>query len=161
MPLMLELKYEYFATSWPGRIKLLELVLAFFCLVCGAPAFNGTQHWFLLVVSVALIGTIFFSLYHLCLAEPLNKLGVNWLMVEFWFTAVAAFLYFTAFLAMLIFFAGWEDENIQYWIDANITAGVFALFNDVVYIAAAYLIYVDWKANPTGAPTAPPAPIPA
>merc|ERR1712025_1074114 len=79
------------------RIKLLELVLAFFCLVCGAPAFNGTQHWFLLVVSVALIGTIFFSLYHLCLAEPLNKLGVNWLMVEFWFTAVAAFLYFTAF----------------------------------------------------------------
>merc|ERR1712243_456418 len=85
----------------------------------------------------ALIGTIFFSLYHLCLEGPLNKLGVNWLMVEFWFTAVAAFLYFTAFLAMHIFFAGWEDENIQYWIDANITAGVFALFNDVVYIAAA------------------------
>ena len=28
MPLMLELKYEYFTTTWPGRIKLLELVSA-------------------------------------------------------------------------------------------------------------------------------------
>ena len=26
MPLMLELKYEYFPNTWPGRIKLLELV---------------------------------------------------------------------------------------------------------------------------------------
>merc|ERR1711953_581796 len=30
MPLMLELKYEYFPATWPGRIKLLELILAFF-----------------------------------------------------------------------------------------------------------------------------------
>ena len=28
MPLMLELKYEYFPATWPGRIKLLELVSA-------------------------------------------------------------------------------------------------------------------------------------
>ena len=26
------------------------------------------------------VGTIFFSLYYLCLAEPLNKLAVNWVM---------------------------------------------------------------------------------
>ena len=26
MPLMLELKYEYFLATWPGRIKLVELV---------------------------------------------------------------------------------------------------------------------------------------
>ena len=26
MPLMLELKYEYFLATWPGRIKLAELV---------------------------------------------------------------------------------------------------------------------------------------
>ena len=26
MPLMLELKYEYFPNTWPGRIKLAELV---------------------------------------------------------------------------------------------------------------------------------------
>ena len=34
---------------------------------------------------------------------------------------------------------------------------VFGLFNDVVYAAGAYLIYMDWKANPTGcAAPAPP-----
>jgi len=157
MPLMLELKYEYFPATWPGRIKLLELILAFFCLVCGAPAYKDTQHWFLLVVVVCLLGTAFFSLYYLCLAEPLNKIQVNWLMVEFWFTAVATFLYFTAFIAMLAEFSGMEDEEYQYWIDSNITAGVFGLLNDVVYAAGAYLIYVDWKANPTGVSAPPPA----
>jgi hypothetical protein len=43
---------------------------------------------------------------------------------EFWFTAVAAFLYFTAFVAMLAEFGGTEDAEYQYWIDAQVTAGV-------------------------------------
>jgi len=157
MPLMLELKYEYFPATWPGRIKLLELFFAFFCLVCAAPAYWDTQHWFLFVVVVSFLGTIFFSLYYLCLAEPLNKLQVNWLMVEFWFTAAATFAYFTAFIAMLADFAGAEVEGSQVWVDANIAAGVFGLFNDIVYGAGAFLIYTDWKANPTGATAPPPA----
>merc|ERR1711872_388304 len=107
--------------------------------------------------SALLLGTIFFSLYYLCLAEPLNKLGVNWLMGEFWFTAGATFAYFTAFVAMLVNFSEREDEDWQYWIDANIAAGVFGLLNDVFYGLGAYLIYVEWKANPTGAPAPPPA----
>ncbi len=32
---------------------------------------------------------------------------------------------------------------------------VFGLFNDVLYGAGAYLIYVDWKSNPSGIPSAP------
>merc|ERR1711936_1399635 len=124
MPLMLELKYEYFPNTWPGRIKLLELIFAFFCIVCSAPAYVDSQHWFLTVVVISFLGTIFFSLYYLCLAEPLNKLGVNWLMVEFWFTAGATFF--------------------------NFTAGVFGLLNFAVYAGGSYLIHMDWKANPTG-----------
>merc|ERR1711936_289283 len=108
MPLMLELKYEYFPNTWPGRIKLLELIFAFFCIVCSAPAYVDSQHWFLTVVVISFLGTIFFSLYYLCLAEPLNKLGVNWLMVEFWFTAGATFFYFTAFVSILVGFVDWE-----------------------------------------------------
>ena len=54
--------------------------LALFCFMCGAPGYEGPQHWFLLVAALSFLGTIFFSLYYLCLAEPLNKLGVNWLM---------------------------------------------------------------------------------
>merc|ERR1712141_859228 len=71
-------------------------------------------------------------------------------MVEFWFTAGATFFYFTAFVSILSGFVGVEDEEWQYWIDANIAAGVFGLLNDAVYAAGAYLIYMDWKANPTG-----------
>lgn len=157
MPLMLELKYEYFLATWPGRIKCGELFLALFCLMCGAPAYEGPQHWFLLVVALAFLGTIFFSLYYLCLAEPLNKLQVNWLMMEFWFTAGATFFYFTAFVAMLAHFSEMDGGDYQYWVDSNIAAGVFGLLNDVVYGLGAYLIYVEWKANPSG--VAAPAPV--
>merc|ERR1712211_4377 len=115
MPLMLELKYEYFPNTWPGRIKLLELFLAFFCIVCSAPAYYDSQHWFLTVVVISFLGTIFFSIYYLCLAEPLNKLAVNWLMVEFWFAGAATFFYFTAFVSILSAFVGEEDEDYQYW----------------------------------------------
>jgi len=157
MPLMLELKYEYFPNTWPGRIKLLELVLAFFCIVCSAPAHSDSQHWFLTVVVISFLGTIFFSLYYLCLAEPLNKLQINWLMVEFWFTSAATFFYFTAFVTLLSAWVGHEWPEWQYWVDALIAAGVFGLLNFVVYAAGAYLIYMDWKANPTGCsvPSAP------
>merc|ERR1712029_1146376 len=61
------------------------------------------------------------------------------------------------FVAMLVNFSEREDEDWQYWIDANIAAGVFGLLNDVFYGLGAYLIYVEWKANPTGAPAPPPA----
>jgi len=158
MPLMLELRYEYFPSTWPGRIKLAELVLALLCLMCAAPAFNDTQHYFLLVITVFLIGTIFFSLYHLCLSEPLNKIPYvqSWLTVEFWFTAIATFFYFTAFIAQLVEFGSMEisDEAPQYWVDAQLAAGTFALFNFIFYAAGAYFIYVDWK-PPQAAPIPP------
>jgi len=155
---MLEVKYEYFTSTWPGRIKLTELILGLLCMMCAAPAWYSTQHWFLLVVTLAFIGSLFFSLYYLCLAEPLNKLGVNWVMAEFWFTGAATFLYFTAFLAMLIDYAGYEDPEHQVWVDAQVTAGVFALVNDVLYGAGSYLIYVEWQQNPGGAQPAAPTP---
>jgi len=152
MPLMLELKYEYFTNTWPGRIKLAELVLGLLCMMCAAPAYYDTQHWFLLVVVVAFLGTIFFSLYYLCLAEPLNKLAVNWVMAEFWFTAGSTFFYFTAFLAQLVDFAPFANEDYQYWIDAQITAGVFGLLNDIMYGIGSYLMYMDWQASAAGGP---------
>ena len=46
------------------------------------------------------------------------------LLQEFWFTAGATFFYFTAFVSILTGFVGYEDEEYQYWIDANIAAGV-------------------------------------
>jgi len=161
MPLMLELKYEYFIADWPGRIKLTELVLGLLSMMCAAPAWDGVQHWFLLVVVIAFLGTIFFSLYYLCLAEPLNKLQVNWLMGEFWFTSATTFFYFTAFVAMLATYCEQDGGDHQYWVDAQIAAGVLGLLNDIIYGLGAYLIYVDWKKGPVGVAPPPAAQLPA
>ena len=98
MPVTVELKYEYYMT-WPGRVKIVELgslsnlwsilwilkaisilkVLALLCMMCAAPAFNSTQHWFLLVVVCGFLGSLFFSLYHLCLDTYLKNVNVGWL----------------------------------------------------------------------------------
>ena len=43
---------------------------------------------------------------------------------EFWFTCLATFLYFTAFIAMLVDFSGITDPVYQYWYDAMVAAGV-------------------------------------
>jgi len=59
---------------------------------------------------------------------------------------------------MLIDYAGYEDPEHQVWVDAQVTAGVFALVNDVLYGAGSYLIYVDWQQNPGGAQPATPTP---
>ena len=48
-------------------------------MACAAPAYSSTGHWFLLVVVVGFIGSIFFSLYHLCLDGYLKNLNVGWL----------------------------------------------------------------------------------
>lgn len=149
MPVSVELKYEYFNT-WAGRVKIVQLAIALLCMMCAAPAYHSTQHWFLLVVTLAFLGTIFFSLYHLCLDTYLKTVNVGWLPTEFWFTAATSFLYFTAFAAQLADFSGVTDENYQYWYDAQVAAGVFALFNDIAYGIGTYFLYLDWKSNPAG-----------
>ena len=52
---------------------------------------------------------------------------------EFWFTCLATFLYFTAFIAMLVDFSGITDPNYQYWYDAMVAAGV-SLFLDAIFM---------------------------
>lgn len=155
MPASVEVKYEYFFT-WGGRIKIIELALAALCMMCAAPAFYSTQHWFLLVVVLGFIGTLYFILQHIALDAYTKGLAVNFLQLEFWFTAVTTFLYFTAFTAMLADFAV-ENEEFQYWYDAQVAAGVFALFNNIAYAVGTYFIYLDWKTGPAAAgPTSPP-----
>lgn len=148
MPVSVEVKYEYFFT-WGGRIKLIELVLGLLCMMCAAPAFFSTQHWFLLVVVLAFIGTLYFIIHNLCLDAYLKGLAVNMTQVEFWFTAIITFLYFTAFTAQLADFAiTADDPDEQYWYDAQVAAGVFALFNNIAYAVGTYFIYLDWKTGP-------------
>jgi len=149
MPVSVEVKYEYFFT-WGGRIKIIELILGALCMMCAAPAFHPTQHWFLLVVVLGFIGTLYFTIHNLCVEPYVKNLAVNFTQVEFWFTAVITFLYFTAFISMLADFAiEAPNPDEQYWYDAQVAAGVFALFNNIAYAVGAYFIYLDWKTGPS------------
>ena len=51
---------------------------------------------------------------------------------EFWFTCLATFLYFTAFIAMLVDFSGITDPVYQYWYDAMVAAGVSLLLDAII-----------------------------
>jgi hypothetical protein len=118
-------------------------------MMCAAPAYWSTQHWFLLVVVLAFIGTLYFTIHNLSIEAYVKGLAVNFLQVEFWFTAIITFLYFTAFTAQLAEFAVTADEpDNQSWFDAQVAAGVFALFNNIAYAVGAYFIYLDWKTGP-------------
>eukprot|EP00096_Caligus_rogercresseyi_P016858 TRINITY_DN993_c0_g1_i1.p1 TRINITY_DN993_c0_g1~~TRINITY_DN993_c0_g1_i1.p1 ORF type:complete len:159 (+),score=18.20 TRINITY_DN993_c0_g1_i1:162-638(+) len=149
MPTTVEVKHEYLG-GWSGRIKIGQLIIGILALICCAPGYHSTQHWFLLVASVAFLGTLFFTAFYLFLDTHLKNYNVNWLQSEFWFTAAMTFFYFTAFVAQLAEFAGVTSEKYQYWFDAQVAAGVFGLFNNILYGVGAYFVYLEWKSNPMG-----------
>ena len=54
-------------------------ILGILCMACCGPAYFSTQHWFLLVVVLGFLGSLFFSLYYLCLDVYLKGFNINWL----------------------------------------------------------------------------------
>lgn len=53
--------------------------LGILCMACSAPAYYATQHWFLLVVVCAFIGSWFFLFYHFVLDTFMKSSAINWL----------------------------------------------------------------------------------
>ena len=56
-------------------------ILGALCMMCAAPAFHSTQHWFLLVVVLGFIGTLYFTLHNLSLDAYVKNLAVNFTQV--------------------------------------------------------------------------------
>ena len=50
-------------------------------MMCAAPAFHSTQHWFLLVVVLGFIGTIYFTLHNLSIDAYVKNLAVNFTQI--------------------------------------------------------------------------------
>ena len=61
------------------NFKFYFQILGILCMACCGPAYWSTQHWFLLVVVLAFLGSVFYSLYYLCLDVYLKGFNVNWL----------------------------------------------------------------------------------
>ena len=50
-------------------------------MMCAAPAFHSTQHWFLLVVVLGFIGTLYFTLHNLAIDTYVKNLALNFTQV--------------------------------------------------------------------------------
>ena len=50
-------------------------------MMCAAPAFHSTQHWFLLVVVLGFIGTLYFTIHNLSIDAYVKNLAVNFTQV--------------------------------------------------------------------------------
>ena len=59
-------------------------------MMCAAPAYWSTQHWFLLVVVLGFIGTLYFTLHNLSIDAYVKGLAVN-------FTQVVTYNYINIF----------------------------------------------------------------
>jgi len=126
--------FQYFK-SIPGILKLLQFVLAIFCMGLAAPARNGGAHFFLFVVTTTFLVTAFWiCVYFLCIREALT-LRIPWLLLEFYYTLGSTVFYF---IAMIVQFA--------VAIYGNDTAGaVFGLFNTITYGVGAFFLFRDWR----------------
>ncbi len=47
-------------------------------ILCACPAVEGTQIWFMIVVVFAFLGTVFLSLYYLCVDQLVKGCNINW-----------------------------------------------------------------------------------
>merc|ERR1711970_746886 len=69
----------YFST-WPGIIKIIQVLLGIFCMACTAPAWTNGTHWFLFVVVTAFVATMIWCIiYFLSLKQCVN-LPIDWLL---------------------------------------------------------------------------------
>nr|CAH0106289.1 unnamed protein product [Daphnia galeata] len=138
-----QLNPGYF-TTFSGILKLIEILFAVICMSCASPAWKPGTSWFLFVVVICFILTLFWIFAHLLSLVNSLKIGASWLSIEYGYNVVASILYFTAFIVQL---AVWAPAS-SYFTNSNVAAGVFALFNFVVYAFATFLLHREVKNQP-------------
>ena len=100
-------------------------------MMCAAPAFHSTQHWFLLVVVLGFIGTIYFTLHNLSIDAYVKNLAVN-------FTQIVSLLLLQYFLYLFSHISEYFDwifnsymfsfHQQEFWFTAIITFLYFTAF---------------------------------
>ncbi|XP_046681482.1 CKLF-like MARVEL transmembrane domain-containing protein 8 [Homalodisca vitripennis] len=139
----ININYAYFRTL-PGMLKIAEAVLGVVCLALATPAILAGTSWFLFVVVLSFVATlIWIAIYLIGVREALT-LPINWILTELLNTGLVTILYAVAFIVQL---SVWSTPYSSSYRSSNIAAGVFGLINTVVYAAACFLLYRDWRAT--------------
>lgn len=136
----LKFNIDYFTTI-PGILKAVELILGIICMACASPAFISATHYFLFVAVVSFIATLLWSFVYLLGIREVLNLTINWILTEMINTGIITLLYLIAFIVQL---ASWSSLY-GYGKGSNIAAGVFGLFNTLVYGFGTYLLFIEHK----------------
>ncbi|CAL4149341.1 unnamed protein product [Meganyctiphanes norvegica] len=139
---------DYFKTA-PGIVKLVELLLGVICMCCAAPAWTNGTHWFLFVVVTAFVATMLWCFIYLLNLKTAINLPIDWLLTELIFTAIFAVLYIIAGIVQIISSVT-RTRPPKLRFPFYIIAGVFGVFNCIVYTVGCFYLYRDWKdSHPT------------
>jgi len=144
----IKLDVNYFRTL-PGILKIVEFVLGIICMACGAPARLGATHFFLFVVVLTFLITSFWILIYLFAIREGLVLRIPWVTLEFYYTTGATAFYFIAMVVQFAAVSGYDFPS-------GTAAAVFALFNTLVYGAATFFLFKDWRSSASATPNSVP-----
>ncbi|ODN00649.1 CKLF-like MARVEL transmembrane domain-containing protein 8 [Orchesella cincta] len=140
----IKLDVNYFRTI-PGILKVAEFILGIICMACGAPARFSATHFFLFVVVLTFLITSFWILIYLFAIREGLILRIPWITLEFYYTTGATAFYFIAMVVQFVAVSGYDFPS-------GTAAAVFALFNTVVYGAATFFLFKDWRSSASSSP---------
>ncbi|XP_017780744.1 PREDICTED: uncharacterized protein LOC108565679 [Nicrophorus vespilloides] len=138
----LKINLDYFRTL-PGKLKIAEIIIGIICMSLASPAFRSGTHFFLFVVTISFIGSLIWMFVRVLGIREALTLPIDWVLSEFANTGICAVLYGIAFIVQLVV---WSTPA-TYYRTANIIAGVFGIFNTLVYGIETYLLHKQWKST--------------
>jgi len=132
----------HFKTT-PGIIKLVEVAVGLLCLILASPAYFPGTGFFLFAVVISFLSTIvWIFVYLLSIREALPQIPIQWVLTEMVNTIIMMIVLAVGTVSQLATVAP-HIGNSRYVI--NIVAGVFGLFNTLVYAAGCYLLYLEYR----------------
>ncbi|XP_059490949.1 uncharacterized protein LOC132205713 [Neocloeon triangulifer] len=142
-----KLDMGYLFTTPPGISKSLQILFCIISLACASPALLPGTHWFLIVTSLSLVSTIFWSVINVfCLKD--GRHDIRWNLGELVSFGCFTILHLTAFITQLAIWSPWYLAALSFVRDPNLAAGSFGLFNFVAHCSSVYFAYMEWKSEP-------------
>lgn len=137
----------WYFKSIPGILKLVQVLIAIICFGCGSPAITSYSRFYLFVISICFIFTIFLVFIHLIGLHALLP-NFPWLFAELIHTALATALYIIAAIVELVMTS---DPKFEFFLRlvgyyrSYIAAGVFGLFNVLAYSGGLFFLLKEWR----------------
>ncbi|XP_037085205.1 uncharacterized protein LOC119105791 isoform X1 [Pollicipes pollicipes] len=134
---------EHFKTT-PGIIKIVEVAIGILCLILASPSYFSGTGFFLFAVVISFLSTmVWIFIYLFSIREALPQIPIQWVLTELINTSILTILYAVGVITQL---TAWATKGrIFTTFGANIAAGVFGLFNTLVYAAGAYLLFLEYR----------------